>query len=366
VNIFHIKISKYLTLEVLKIFFGILIVLSLLIFGNQIYLVLSKGISEGYFASEFFPMIAYKFFRDASFIVSLSFSLAIIYALSSLYKSSELIVTSNAGIGDLKLFKMLFPLISLISIFVLFLSAYISPEALKKANYLKENAKSRPEYIFFKEGIFQNFNKTKTVFYASEIKSENQIQLLDGVFIYSELDGKVILSKKGYKHIDSISGRIYLSLSNGKIYQNVFFEPKKQISISYFDKLKILMYDPVENVEKTFINSYDFLTLTELFMDLGKESKREILYRLSVFISLLVISILSIQFSRINPRKKRNFALGYGLLTYIAYYNSLVFIKELRLNDLSEFVVLLLSIHLAFIILFLIIHLYRSNFFYKN
>jgi len=355
-------IRKLLNDQISVAFIAFFIVISLIIFGNQFFLVLSRSLSEGYLGSELFSLMIFKYFRDIPFVIGFSFSLALVYSLNRLYKSSELIILTNSGFGDFRLFKTLLPLISLVFFLVLVLISFIVPEVNKKINMIKDGANARPEYIFFKEGVFQNFNNERITFYTEKIDNG----IMEKLFIYSPQDNRIILSNNGEKVHDEKTGKVFLRLFDGKIYQNIDIRSDKEPSISIFNKLEILLFEPSIAKKAKSRDSLDSISTYVLLFNPNKESFREFLYRLSTSIALIIMSFLSIQFARTNPRNTRNYALGFGLLVYIAYYNFLIYVREAEATSIQEIILNFFSAHLLFILLIFIISLFRNNFSIRN
>ena len=362
-NSLNKKISRYLTSEILISFFSFFLVLSLIIFGNQFFLVLGKSVTDGLIASEIFPLMSLKYLRDLPMVIILSFSLSLIYSLNKLYKSSELVILPNAGIGDFGIFKMLLPLILVFTVFVLSLSVFLSPLANKKAAEIKESAKIRPDYIFFKESFFQTFEEQGVTFYSEDIDSNNNSQFFKDVFLYFPLDKKVILSNSGEKFSDE-NNNVYLRLFDGRIYQNIDSENKDNLAITSFGNFDVLVFNP-SSVEKEYTDSVEYKELRDLIVSHDLKNITEIMYRFSFPISLILMSVLSIQFSRTNPRSKKNFAIGLGLITYIAYFYLLLNIRQIEYLDLNQIFIIFTSTHMFFLALVFIISILRNGLYIK-
>jgi len=359
---FNKKITKYLNTQIFVTFFAFFVVISLIILGNQFFLVMSRSLSEAYLVSELVPLIFFKYIRDIPFVISFSFSLALIYSLNKLYKDSELIILTSCGFGDYKIFKILMPLIALVVFLVLILSLFVVPVINKKIDFIKDEANSRPEYIHFKEGIFQNFNNGSITLYADKIEGANENQMMKNIFLFSSLNNKVILSNTGEKIFDNKTNKVFLRLFDGKIYHNIDMKNIGDFSVSKFEKFEMLLYQSNYDYESKALNSVESDSIFMLIDSHDNDSFKELLYRLSISISLIIMSFLSIQFSKLRPRNTRNFALGYGLLSYIGYYNLLIYAKEIKSIDSHEIMLTFASAHIPFLFLVFIILLLRNNF----
>jgi len=346
--------KKFLATKIIKNFFAILSIISLIIFANQFFLVLSQSMTEGLFTSELIPMMLLKLFRDLPFIISLSIVLAVIYSFNGLYKTTELIVLKNAGIADSELIRFILPLIIVFSLFTLFWTIYLMPIIKTEIEILKENARSRPDYIFFKEGTFQNFKEQGITVFSSKIQNldDSENQNLKNVFIFSDAQKKLILANTGNKLIDKTSENVFLDLFNGKIYEGINSDEDKSISVSEFDILTIKLFDNSSKNLKFELNNAEFKSFVDL-LDGKKENIRELLYRISIPISLFLMTLFSVIISKTNPRKQRNFSIAYGLIIYILYFNLLIFFKDIEIFYNYELIINFIIPHLIVILVIL-------------
>jgi len=354
-------IYKLLSRKILYGFLAFFLLLSLILFGNQFFLVVNQSIKQGLLSSEILPLMFMKYARDLPFLFSLSFILSIIYTLNRMYKTSELVVLNNAGISDIKLFRMILPITFLVTFIVSIYSIFSVPFVKLNIEQFINNAKDRPEYIFFNEKVFQSFNNDSITFYISEIEKgeENDNQLLSNVFLYYRDSQRVIVANKGLKeHLNS--GDVILNLYNGKIYDNLNLSSLDSQSITTFNEFSIALFEKDKEDTLNFGDSPEIKSIFKLNPEENKDLA-EIFYRISTPISLLIFSALSVYVSKTNPRSKSSYALGYGVILYILYYNLIIYFKTYMEGVLEYNIFLTLIPHLAFLSLIYIIHLYRNN-----
>ena len=87
-NIFNFTntiISKYLLKNLIVILIAIILIISLIIFGNQFVMTAQKSVEHGIPLSELMPIVGFNMLRDLPIILSLSFFLSIIISISQLY-----------------------------------------------------------------------------------------------------------------------------------------------------------------------------------------------------------------------------------------------------------------------------------------
>lgn len=65
-------IAKYLIRNVLVLLFAVFVVIGLVVFGNQLVLVVKESLKQGIPVADLLPLIGFKMIRDVPLILSLS------------------------------------------------------------------------------------------------------------------------------------------------------------------------------------------------------------------------------------------------------------------------------------------------------
>jgi len=348
-------LKSYLSKKIFINFAGISLIVFLVIFGNQFYIVAKESAKIGLFGSEMLSFIFYKIFRDASLIFILSFSGAILLTLHKLNKTSEKVIFYSSGLGDFNLIELLKKILVIGLIFTLFLSNFISPWANKSLTIKKQEASNRPAYLFFKENQFQKFNEY--TFLSKKIKNIGSKQILSDInlFYADNVNKKYIYAEKGEKSVDE-NFNIVLLLQSGRIYEYSFNDISK---ITDFDNYKFLLHGKEQNLDidekENNLSSLNFLELRSLN---SNESNGEIFYRISQPIFFIFICINFIVISNKNPRSQKNFYIFLGLLLFFVNFNLILLVKSFIENGaisislgfiISNFISLLIIVYYVFI-----------------
>jgi len=143
-------LSNYLISKIIYNFSGIFLILSLIIFGNQFFLVAKESVEYGFLTSEIFPLVLLKLLRDFPTLFNFSVFAAIVVTLKRLGDSSEKIILHSNSISDYQIFKLISKFVFFALTISLLGSLFLSPLAKNEINNLKLNSSNRPEYIFFK------------------------------------------------------------------------------------------------------------------------------------------------------------------------------------------------------------------------
>jgi len=355
-------ISNLISKNIHISFFSFLTILSLIIFGNQFFLVLKQSLNTNFLGFEIFNIVLFKYLRDLNFVIILSFSLSVIYSLNRMYKSSEIVCLRNGGLSDIQIFKIISHTVSVFFLVLLLSTLFITPEINRNITLITDKAKTRPDFIFLREAVFQNFENKDLTFYASEVKETSEDnQRFNDVFLFDNQRDRLILSKKGTKKINPNNGSVDLNLIDGEIYNNVNSPESHKASISSFKEFTINIYSDTGNSVGEN-DSFEGKSTINLFENRNnRESIVELIFRFSVPISLVIMTILSIYLSKTNPRNKKNFSLGLGLILYLIYYNELLYFRNIEINSQLDLYYAFIIPHITFLILLFTIHFLRKK-----
>ncbi|WP_300428783.1 LPS export ABC transporter permease LptF [Candidatus Thioglobus sp.] len=356
-------VAKYVMRQVLMLLAAVFIVIGLVIFGNQLVLVVKESIEEGVPVADLLPLVGFNMIRDVPLILSLSLFLAIILAISKLYKDSEAIIMNSLGVGDKHFMVLIQPVVLFIFIFILFLTTVAVPWSKQQRSMIMDRSENSSEFSFIKEGEFQEFKNGELVFYASKVKNikNSAKQNMEEIFIYAESSGDPIitLASQAQKYTDASSKSVYLRLKDGVRYHG--FPSDKNKKILNFDQYDLQIIDGSRQRSadvSTKIESKP--TLDILFSNNSKEIA-EWQWRLSQPISVLILSLFGVLLGKSSPRGGKNLGVLTGILVFIIYNNALLVAKSsLERGELSP-IVGLWSVHLLVLLVIVIFYAYRHG-----
>jgi len=365
-NIFKYQstlIARYITKIVVTLFFAIILIIGLIVFGNQFVLIAQDSIELGVPIQELMPLAYYNMTRDFPFIFSLSLFLAIILAVSQLYKNSEAIVMNSLGLGDKQFIIFLRPLVIVSFIILLFLTTTAVPWSKQQKNLIEEANKNASEFTFIKEGEFEEFKDGEIVFYASESSTPDSEaeQNMEEIFISarSEENSIIVLASEAIKFTDPETKNVYLRLKNGTRYQDIAGNKSKVIlNFDQYD-LQIISGDMLNTV--TQYTAIQGIKTLELFNREGPLVNAELQWRLSAPISLLILSVLGVLLGKTSPRSGRSIGLLIGIVIFMLYNNGLLIAKNsIERGELNP-IIGLWSVHLSVLLLTLIFYQLRNR-----
>jgi len=357
------RIARYLRRNLFTLFFAIVFIIGLVIFGNQFVLTVQESVEEGIPFQELMPLVGLNMIRDLSLIMTLSVFLAIIITISQLYKNSEAIVMNSLGLSDKHFIAFIQPIVLLSFVIVFFLTIYAVPWAKQQKNIIEEETKNASEFSFITEGEFEIFKEGDIVFYASESKVQNVVdqQNMEEIFIYALNDGipVIVLASEAKKYINSENNSIYLQLTDGVRYHGI--PSKENVKILDFNQ-----YD-IEIVSGDLKKSLATHTVIEgkSTIDLIKEGGRyaiaEFQWRLSQPIAVLILSVMGVFLGKASPRGGKGVNLLVGVIVFMLYYNGLLVTKSAIENGQINHNIGLWGVHLFMVILIFLLYRFRHG-----
>ena len=365
-NIFKYQstlIARYITRIVVTLFFAVILIIGLIVFGNQFVLIAQDSIELGVPIQELMSLAYYNMTRDFPFIFSLSLFLAIILAVSQLYKNSEAIVMNSLGLGDKQFIIFLRPLVIVSFIIILFLTTTAVPWSKQQKNLIEEANKNASEFTFIKEGEFEEFKDGEIVFYASESSTPDSeaLQNMEEIFISarSEKNSIIVLASEAIKFTNPETKNVYLRLKDGTRYQDITGNKSKVIlNFDQYD-LQIISGDMLNTVPQ--YTAIQGIKTLELFNREGLLVNAELQWRLSAPISLLILSVLGVLLGKTSPRSGRSIGLLIGIVIFMLYNNGLLIAKSsIERGELNP-IIGLWSVHLSVLLLTLIFYQLRNR-----
>ena len=356
------RIAKYIRHNLVTLFFAIIFIIGLVLFGNQFVMMVQKSVEQGIPFQELMPLVSFKMIRDVSLILSLSLFLAIILTISQLYKNSEAVVMNSLGLSDKHFIVFIQPLVLLSFVIIFFLTIYAVPWAKQQKNIMEEETKNASEFSFITAGEFEVFKQGKIVFYASESKPLDTIegQNMEEIFIYAFDNEKpvILLASEAKKYIDSESKSIYLRLKDGVRYQGI--PGNENINILNFDWYDLEIVSGELQKSIVIYTKIEGKSTLDLVKEGGRYANAELQWRLSQPITVLILSVIGVFLGKTSPRGGKGVNLLIGIIVFMLYYNGLLIAKSaIELGQMDP-IIGLWGVHLLMVLLLLLLYQFRQ------
>jgi len=354
-------LSIFLSKEIFFSLIGVLLILSFLILGNQLFIVSKESIKIGLETSEIFPYVLFKYVGGLTDILIISYILSFIMVFLKLKKRSEKIIIHTSGLSSLSIIKNTLPIFLPFFLLVNISSSYFSPWATKQENIFKELAKNRPSYLSLKENQFQKIG-TYTFYSPSIVPTADEGQKITEVFLVSENTQKpltVITAKNAYKIIDPKNREVFMDLNDGYLFENITTESIGKIT--QFSKYLVKIFEDSFDKIKT-INDPQSLSLNDLIILDNNLSMGEIHYRFTKILTLVYVIFFFTMIAGLNPRSNKNYSPLITLIFYLFCVNLGIFSQSLIEKQVLNFIEGFLATNLIFIGIIYLVFVFKKKF----
>ena len=338
---------KSLNFEVLLSTIGVLLIFFFLVVSSR-FVGYFEQASEGLIDPNLVFKVVFLRFPDfITLLLPLSFFLGVIITVSRLYSDREIFGYLAGGLSENDLVKYLFPQAMFFFLITLSLSIFLAPytkelsKEILSLDTIQEQFESvRPKELF-------SFNENDGFIHVEN--KENNI--LDEVIIFIQNDEySSLIIAENLIHED-LSSKTNLDFKDGVLYQDIFNQNSS--FVSYFGELSV----PINNSKNTISG----LSLSKLFDFSIKSSKSQTQWNLSIPLTIFVLLIYAVNFSKVEPRQGRFSVLVPSIFIYILYLSLLILARDSFDEGSIASQNYIWYVHLIFL-LFAIFLLFRKNF----
>jgi lipopolysaccharide export system permease protein len=202
-------------------------------------------------------------------------------------------------------------------ILIALLSLLLSPWAITKSDEFRGYMDNRDDISQVTPGVFRESKQSERVFFVENVsEEENRVA---NVFVSSTQHSKtgVMVAKRGFLQTAD-NGDRFLVLLNGRRYEGV--PGSAEYKISEFERYAMRI-DAREASAST--PSTKSLPTLDLLQDPNPIHRGELAWRIGLPLSALVLALLAIPLSFVNPRAGRSLNLVLAILVYMIYNNVL-------------------------------------------
>ncbi len=333
-------ITQYLFKNLFKTTLFITVVITAAIWLTQSLKLLEFVANTAAPLSVFAKMMILTIPKFLEVILPLSLSISILFVYNRFIMDNELIVMRSCGFSQRRIASPAIVLAIAISIFITFLSAWVTPVSLSEAKSLRIDLRTKYSSFLLREGVFNTFSNKLTVY----LKSRDRNGDLVGLMIHDYRDKSkppvTITAKRG--RIVTDSGIPNIIVFDGMRQQI----DKKTGSLTklYFSKYTVEIKGLTEPAGKIYLKEKE-RTLTELLKP--KQSPDDKIYNKTRFIAeahrrivtpwnSLAFAMIAISAILLGPFKRRGHALRIttGVVLMVLFQSLSLTLTNLAKNNL--------------------------------
>lgn len=309
--------------------------------GNLIRLA-AKGILPNDAIS---TMLGFNLIKFMPMILSLTLFLAILMTLSRWYRDSEMVIWFSGGLSINSWIRPVLTFVGPVIFFISILSLFVMPWASNKGEQYLTQLKNRDELASISPGVFKESSNGERVFFIESFDELGNV--VKNIFVQSMQHQKlgIVVAAQGSRYVEK-NGDHFLLMQNGRRYQGV--PGTAEFSTTEFEKYAIRVEAKETKQEPLSTQSK---SSRELLQTQDKGSSAELQWRLAIPISALILALLAIPLSALDPRAGRSANFALAIIIYIIYNNLLsifqAWVVRGKINDALG----LWPVHLLFLAL---------------
>ena len=273
-------------------------------------------------------------------LLSLSSFIAILLALSRSYRDSEMVVWFSSGLSLAAWIRPVLVFILPLVVAIAGLSLFVSPWALSKSAEYRGNLSTRKDTGQASPGVFQESSSGNRVVFVEAVADD--ASYVKNVFVSSVQSERlgVTMAATGRQEVAE-NGDRFLVLENGSRYEVQPGSPEFRI-LEYARYAVRLETKEARGIERTAKNT----STLELMKTNSPSYRAELLWRVGLPVSAIVLALLAIPLSFVNPRAGRSANMLLALFTYLVYNNLMTISQAWVASGRISFALGVTAVHL--------------------
>lgn len=262
-------------------------------------------------------LIGFSALNHLPVVLALSVFISILLSLSRSYRDSEMVVWFSSGLSLTAWLRPVLAFALPIVAVVAALSLFLSPWAQSKALEYRKRLETRDEVSRVAPGVFRESAGSKRVFFVESVNREEG--RVKNVFINSVQAGKQGLTVAAEGLVETApNGDRFVVLFNGHRYEG---EPgAADYRVTEFERYAVRIEPKEIGVIELTPRT---LTTPNLLLAPSAPNQGELAWRFGIPLATLILALLAIPLSFVNPRAGRANNLIFAVLAFSIYFNLL-------------------------------------------
>ncbi len=294
-----------------------------------------------------FALLAFTSFNYLAVVLSLTLFISVLMTLTRSYRDTEMVVWFCSGLSLTAWIRPVLSFAAPLVVLIALLSTLLSPWAIAKSEEFRRYMDNRDDVSQVSAGAFRESKQTERVFFVESVNEGENV--VANVFVSSTQHQKtgVMVARRGFLQTMD-NGDRFLVLLNGRRYEGA--PGSNEYRISEFERyaMRIEAYEA-----KISAPSAKSLPTLDLLRDPTPLNMSHLVWRISLPLSALILALLAIPLSFVNPRAGRSANLVLAILVFMIYsiFTSIsqAWIAQQRISVMAG----LLGVHATMLLLLL-------------
>lgn len=248
-------------------------------------------------------------------LLSVSLYFSVLLTLTRSYRDSEMVVWFSSGIGLTRWIRPVMGFAVPVACVIALLSFVLAPWARQKAEEFKSRLDTRDDVTLATPGAFRESKQADRVFFLENVDTKNN--RVGNIFVQSVQNSKegTMVAKEGLQET-APNGDRFLVLLNGTRYEGI--PGQHDFKLVEFERYAVRI--EAAEIKESTPNYKSFSTLY-LLQNPTTWNLSELEWRIGLPLSALILALLAIPLSFVNPRAGRSLNLIIAVVIYMAYNN---------------------------------------------
>ncbi|MBK5912915.1 LPS export ABC transporter permease LptF [Rhodocyclus purpureus] len=339
--IFHRAVRRELTHSAAGVFVALFAIMA----TTQLIRLLAEAAAGKVSPGAVVALLGFTALNYLPILLSLAMFVAILLTLSRCYRDSEMVVWFSSGLSLTAWVRPVLVFAAPLLFAIAVLSFFLSPWALSQSAEFRQKLSARADVSQVSPGAFQEARNAERVIFVEAVADD--ASLVRNVFVSSLQNQRlgVTMAATGRQET-AANGDRFMVLENGRRYE---VEPgTAEFRILEFDRYALRIETrEAQGIERT----PRYLSTRDLIRNPQPDNQAELLWRIGIPLSTVVLILLAIPLSFVNPRVGRSANLFLALCLYMIYSNLLSISQAWVAQGKLSFVLGTLSVHLLMLAL---------------
>jgi len=294
---------------------AVLSILLLVVVSTQIIRVLGIATSSLIPGEGIVALVGFTLLSTLPIVMGGALFVAVLLTLTRCYRDSEMVVWFCAGLSLKDWVRPVLAFALPVVLVIAALTFFVYPWAVARLQQYQRQLESRDEVSLVREGVFQESKRADWVYFVEDLDpGTGQVR---NIFVHSkQRDGFGTMVAQRGRIETQPNGDRFLVLVDGRRYDGMPGSPEFQVMEF---KQVALRIDPAE--ERRVLPPAKTKPTVDLLERSTPADLAEVVWRLGLPLSALVLSVLAIPLSAVNPRVGRSFNLLAAVFLYFLYSN---------------------------------------------
>lgn len=302
---------------------GLFLVLLAILFTNLVLRLLARAAGGSIAPDGILALLGFNALFYLNILLSVALFLTVLLTLSRWYRDSEMIVWFTSGQSLMACLKPILWFAAPFLVGIVALSLYLSPWAEQRKNEFERQLEARDDLSVVTPGLFREFSRANLVVFVESINPfDNTVR---NVFLHSIENGQEATTVAARGRLeDEPNGDRFIVLEHGRRYQGT--PGTADYRVVEFEKLGRRI-EPSE--VRALPTSTKAIPTAALVASNGRVERAELFWRISVPIEAVMLTLLAVPLSYVNPRMGRSFNLVAAAFLYMLYSNCLNIVQSM-------------------------------------